>query len=137
MAQSIIKCPHEPRTARNQNDRSPILLQSFTDIPQSPQVVDQMFNHVQANHRVKFLFLWIRLSRLSIRVTNMKVWPIPANIFEVCKIQTPDMVPRKPVRFLGLLGPRNGSRVGFPETACGFDSGPGREPRELAIDEAN
>src|SRR5205809_5359553 len=52
-------------------------------------------------------------------------------------LRTPDMVPRKPVRFLGLLGPRNGSRVGFPETACGFDSGPGREPRELAIDEAN
>ena len=37
------------------------------------------------------------------------------------------MVPRKPVRFLGLLGtlrPRNGSRVEFPETACGLDSGP-------------
>src|SRR5256885_6075280 len=91
MAQSIIKCPHEPRTARNQNDRSPILLQSFTDIPQSPQVVGQMFNHVQANHRVKILFLWIRLSRLSIRVTNMKVWPIPANIFEVCQIQRIDV----------------------------------------------
>jgi len=52
----------------------------------------------------------------------------------------PDMVPRKPVRFLVLLGglrPRNGSRVEFSETACGFDSGPSREPRELAIDEVN
>src|SRR5260370_12182727 len=60
--------------------------------------------------------------------------------YGACNFRTPDMVPRKPVRFLGLLGtlgPRNGSRVEFPETACGFDSGPGREPRELAIDEAN
>ena len=50
------------------------------------------------------------------------------------------MVPRKPVRFLGLLGtlrPRNGSRVEFPETECGFGSGPGKEPRELVIDGAN
>ena len=55
-------------------------------------------------------------------------------------IRPPDIVPRKPVRFLGLLGtlrPRNGSRVEFPETVCGFGSGPGKEPRELAIDEAN
>src|SRR5947208_13406179 len=57
-----------------------------------------------------------------------------------CKFRPPDIVPRKSVRFLGLLGglrPRSASRVEFPETACGFDSRPGREPRELAIDEAN
>jgi hypothetical protein len=53
--------------------------------------------------------------------------------------RAPDIVPRKPVRFLGpgRLPPRNGSRVEFPETACGFGSGPGKELRELAIDEAN
>src|SRR5438309_927425 len=65
--------------------------------------------------------------------------PVPLSA-TLRNFRTPDMVPRKPVRFLGLLGrlrPRNGSRVGFPETACGFDSGPGKEPRELAIDEAN
>src|SRR6266576_384221 len=76
---------------------------------------------------------------------SITISPLPTFFCKIarwrsCKFRTPDMVPRKPVRFLGLLGtlrPRNGSRVEFPETACGFDSGPGREPRELAIDEAN
>src|SRR5437016_11131319 len=66
--------------------------------------------------------------------------PVGQTARYACTFRTPDMVPRKPVRFLVLLGTlrsRNGSRVEFLETACGFDSGPGRESRELAIDEAN
>src|SRR5437879_10973351 len=58
----------------------------------------------------------------------------PCKLLLQTNFRTPDMVPRKPVRFLVLLGTlrsRNGSRVEFLETACGFDSGPGRESREL------
>jgi len=78
-----------------------------------------------------------RCRKLATRTsTNSSAWvAVMARNF-----RPPDIVLRKPVRFLGLLGglrPRNASRVEFPETACGFDSGPGREPRELAIDEAN
>ncbi len=89
------------------------------------------FAQITARRRIRaaeHLLYWAKRKSIS-----------PAT-FDEHTFRTPDMVPRKPVRFLGLLGtlgPRNGSRVEFPETACGFDSGPGREPRELAIDEAN
>src|SRR5712691_6935289 len=73
-------------------------------------------------------------------IATFQPYPVSVSCNYLPTFRPPDMVPRKPVRFLGLLGslgPRNGSRVEFPETACGFDSEPGKEPRELVIDEAN
>src|ERR1700739_3492616 len=87
MAQNLVKCSQEPRTTRHQNDSSPTLLQGFANIVQRTQVVRQMFNDVQANDGVKLLFLRIRACQLPVRITNVQVWPIPANVLEVCEVQ--------------------------------------------------
>src|SRR5258708_7682086 len=87
MSQNIIKRPQEPRPAWNQDNGSPVVLQNLANVAQCAQVVRQMLNHVQANDRVKLLFLGIRVPELPVRVTNTEVRPIPADVFKVRQVQ--------------------------------------------------
>src|SRR6267154_6761064 len=97
MAKNFVQRAKEPRAAWNEDDGPPTILKYAANIIQCCQVVRQVFNHVQTNDSVKFLFPWIRFTFFPICVTHTHVRPVQADVFEIGQIQWIDVT--GPIQF--------------------------------------
>src|SRR5260370_14062518 len=91
MAKNFIQRAEEPKAARNEHDGTTAILKYAANIIQSSQVIRQVFNHVQTNDSVKFLFCWIRFAFFRVCVTHPHVRAVQADVLEKGQIKWIDV----------------------------------------------
>src|SRR5260370_19955891 len=91
MAKNFIQRAEDPRAAWNEHDGTTTILKYAANIIQSSQVIRQVFNHVQTNDSVKFLFWWVRFAFFPVCVSHPHVRAVQADVLEKGQIKWIDV----------------------------------------------
>src|SRR5260221_2188700 len=83
MTEHLIKRAKKPGAAGNKNDGAAAIFEHFTKIAECPMVVRQVFDHVQANHRVEFLLLGKGFAFFPVRVANFHVRAVQFDFLQI------------------------------------------------------